>query len=96
MSQYIVAAARTQKEVLDGQCDVWETHCDTIKEAIARAQYVLTDEFQSSGEMIQPLGYSQVLKDGVCVRDFFRKEKREIISANDAYNARVFHVEPLA
>lgn len=67
-----VLAARTQEDVLNHQCDVVET-CDTIKEAKAQAKYVISDDFKAAAEMSEPLGYSQVVVDGQCLYDYFRR-----------------------
>jgi len=69
-----VRAAETQHAVLSGQCDVVSLH-DTVKEARARAKYMLTDSYQASAEASEPLRYAQVVVDGVCVEDYFRKKK---------------------
>jgi hypothetical protein len=79
MSTYEVRAAQTQDAVLDGQCDVIETHYETIKEAKARAKYLLTDEYAKASESeAGPLAYAQVLKDGECVADYFRKATKGV------------------
>lgn len=67
-----VLAARTQREVLDGQCEVVYSF-DTVKEAINQAKHYLTDEYQRSAEMSEPLRYAQVIADGECLYDYFRK-----------------------
>lgn len=53
--------------------DVWDDYYDTIKEATHRAKYILTDAYQRGCEMSRPLTYSQVLVNGECHSDFFRK-----------------------
>lgn len=74
---YAVEAAHSQRQVEDGQCDVVD-RCDTLKEAKARAKYLLSDEAQASFEMSEPLAYARILlngelDDGCCVADYFRK-----------------------
>ncbi len=73
MKTIFVLACESQRDVLDGQCAVSD-ECDTVKEAKHRAKYVLTDAFQRSCEMARPLGYSQVVVNGECVYDYFRRE----------------------
>lgn len=53
--------------------DVFDEYCDTIAEAKERARYMLTDDCSKSCEMSRPLTYSQVLVNGECHSDFFRK-----------------------
>jgi hypothetical protein len=73
---YEVQAARTQQDVENGQCDAVDV-CDTKAEAVARARYLLTDEYQRVTEMSEPFGYVRVMRDGqVCVADRFRKVKQ--------------------
>ncbi len=81
MSVYTIEAATTQDRVQDGQCDVVET-ADTLKEAKARAKYLLTSDFQISGEMSECLGYARVMLSGECVADFFQPDRK----ANDRRN----------
>jgi hypothetical protein len=71
-----IRAGRTQEDVLRGQCDVI-TKCDTIKDAKNKARYYLTDYFQQSAELSEPLGYSQVVVNGECRYDYFRKENKQ-------------------
>lgn len=73
MKTITVLAARTQLLLEDGQCDVVDTNCGTVTEARHRARYLLTDEAMRNAEASQPLGYSQVVVDGQCVADYFRK-----------------------
>jgi hypothetical protein len=68
-----VRAARTQKAVLDHECDLVIDSFDTIHEAKAKARYVLTDDYQRVSESHEPMRYSQVVVDGQCHSDFFRK-----------------------
>lgn len=71
-SKYTVEAAYTQDQVLGRQCVVVENWHDTIKEAVSRAKYVLTEDFRRSGELNARLGYSRIInQDGECLRDFF-------------------------
>lgn len=72
MKTIFVLAGESQEDVLNGQCSV-SHECDTVKEARDRAKYVLTDAFQQSCEMARPLGYSQVVVNGECRYDYFRK-----------------------
>lgn len=72
--QIEVRAARTQEQVLNHQCDIVDTF-DTIGEAKKRAKHYLTDEYQRLVEMSEPLGYAQVVVDGECLYDYFRKVK---------------------
>lgn len=72
MKTITVLAAHTQGAVLDHQCDVVESF-DTIKEARAYAKRTLTDEYQQQNEMSEPIRYAQVLVNGECVSDYFRK-----------------------
>lgn len=76
-----VRAARTQQDVLDHECDVVFTF-DTIAEAKAKAQYYLTDDYQRASEMSQPLGYAQVVVNGDCLYDFWRKEPKAKATQN--------------
>jgi hypothetical protein len=72
MSTYIVEAAHTQDDVEAGECVVYDDYCETLKEAKARTKYLLTDEYQRIGEMSEPFGFSQVLRDGEVVACYFR------------------------
>ena len=65
-----VRAARTQREVEDGQCDIVQEF-ETVSEAKRYAKRVLTDEFANLCES-DPLGYSQVIKNEDCIADYFR------------------------
>lgn len=65
-----VRAARTQRDVLDSQCDV-VTRCDTIAEAKSQAMYYLSDEYGRSSESSTPLRYAQVVVNGKCIHDYF-------------------------
>lgn len=67
-----VHAARTQRRVLDGQCDVVDEF-DTIGEAKRKAKHYLTDEYQNLIEASEPMQYSQVVVNGECLYDYFRK-----------------------
>lgn len=70
--KYTIEAAHTMEQVIDRQCDLVES-ADTLKEACARARYLLTDEFRRSCEMSEPFHYAQVCKaNGEVVKDFFR------------------------
>jgi len=74
---YAVEAGHTQEQVEDNQCDVVD-RCDTLKEAKARAKYLLSDAAQQAFEMSEPLRYARILLNGkldcgCCVVDFFRK-----------------------
>ena len=74
MSKQIeVRAARTQQAVLDHQCDV-VLECDTIAEAKRKARYLLTDEEMHLVEASEPNRYAQVVVNGECVADYFRKD----------------------
>ncbi len=72
-----VLVGRTQDAVnsRDNQCDDVREF-DTIKEAKDFAKYALTDAYQQSGEMSQPMGYSAVMRGDECLYDYFRKEPR--------------------
>jgi hypothetical protein len=72
-AKYSVRAARTMKDVEDGQCDIVDDFCDTLAIAKKRARYLLTDDFQRSGEMSEPLRYAQVVRDEEVLWDVFRK-----------------------
>jgi hypothetical protein len=74
MKKITVLAAVSQEALERLGADVEDTHLDTLREAKARARYVLTDEFMRACESSQPLGYSQVRLNGEVVADYFRKE----------------------
>lgn len=67
-----VRAAKTQSDVLNHQCDIVDSF-DTIAEAKKRAKYYLTDEYQRQIESSAPMGYAQVVVNGECLYDYFRK-----------------------
>lgn len=67
-----VRAAHSQAQVLDHQCDIVDEF-DTIAEAKRKAKYYLTDEYQRVIESSEPMRYSQVMVNGECVADYFRK-----------------------
>lgn len=67
-----VLAGYSQEAVLSHQYDE-VIECDTIGEAKRKARYVLTDEYQRLVEASSPMTYSQVVVDGECLHDYFRK-----------------------
>ena len=71
-----VLVARSQEAVNRGSCDDVR-ECDTIAEAKKFARYALTEAYQQSAEMSEPMNYSAVMADedgsDVCVADYFRK-----------------------
>lgn len=71
-----VRAAKTQQAVLDSQCDV-VLECDTIAEAKRKAKYLLSDEEMQLVEASEPNRYAQVVVDGKCLYDYFRKEPKQ-------------------
>ena len=72
-----VLAASTQRDVLEKNCDVEYTHFETLKEARERAKYILTDDHMRHIESSVPMNYSQVILNGECVSDYFRKGYNE-------------------
>lgn len=70
--QIEVRAAKSQQQVLDHQCDIVDQF-DTIGEAKKRAKYYLTDDYQRIIESSEPMRYAQVVVNGECVADYFRK-----------------------
>lgn len=70
--KYEVRGYRKQSDVhgFGSQCEIG---CDTLKEAKAKARFILTDESMRQSESSSPLGYSQVIQrfTGECVADFF-------------------------
>lgn len=60
---YAVEAATTQEDVENGKCDVID-RCDPLKEAKARAKYLLSDVYQKITEMSSSFGYARILKNG--------------------------------
>lgn len=70
--QIEVRAAKTQSQVIDHQCDIVDSF-DTIAEAKKRAKYYLTDDYQQRIESSEPMRYAQVVVNGECVEDYFRK-----------------------
>ncbi len=72
MTKRITVLAAETQETFNAQGPMFEeTHCDTIKEAKARARYLLTEEYQHVIESSTRLGYSQVCINGDCLHDFF-------------------------
>lgn len=67
-----VLAGYSQEAVLRHQCDE-VIECDTLGEAKRKARYLLTDEHQAAIESSRPLTYAQVVVDGQCLYDYFRK-----------------------
>lgn len=81
--QIEVVASYDQTSVLNGRGNIHQTF-DTIGEAKRYAKRCLTDEFQALIEASEPQRYSQVIVDGDCVADYFRKGytgERDAISA---------------
>jgi hypothetical protein len=72
--KYLVVAAYSQEDLRENGSNV-EFDFDTLAEAKRKAKYYLTDEYQHVSESSQPNGYSQVLKDGEVIADYYRKEK---------------------
>lgn len=70
--QIEVRASKTQSQVLNHQCDIVDSF-DTISEAKKRAKYYLSDDYQRVIESSEPIRYAQVVVDGQCVADYFRK-----------------------
>jgi hypothetical protein len=71
MKRIEVLAGRTQKDVLDEQCDVYEDHFDSIKEAKARVKRIMSRDYRQLVEKNDPIRYARV--DGECLYDFFAK-----------------------
>lgn len=72
MPTYTIRAYRSQSTVPDGYD--YSTEASTLKEAKRTARYVLTEDFQRSGEMSQPFRYATVAKQfGEIVFDCFAK-----------------------
>lgn len=67
-----VRAARTQTAVLNHQCDIVDSF-DTIGEAKRKAKHYLSDEYQRVIESSEPMRYAQVVVNGECLYDYFRK-----------------------
>lgn len=67
-----VRASKTQSDVLNHQCDIVDQF-DTIAEAKRRAKHYLTDEYQAQIESSEPMQYAQVVVNGDCLYDYFRK-----------------------
>ena len=66
-------ADRTQKDVLDEHCDVYEDRFDLIKEAKAHVKRIMSRDYQQLVEMNNPIRYAQIRVDGECLYDFFAK-----------------------
>ncbi len=62
-----------QEDVRAYGCELEYSHFDTLKEAKEKAKYYLTEDYRRSSEASDRLGYSQVLKDGKCIYDYFAK-----------------------
>lgn len=60
--------------------DVDSFHCDTLKEAKELAKYYISDEYANVSES-DPLGYSRVVVDGMCVADYFRPTLKGVKAA---------------
>lgn len=69
---YHVKAARTQEKVEAGQCDV-SCAADTLKEAKAKAKYMLSEEWARAAEMSEPFGYVAIVRDGELIDELFAK-----------------------
>ena len=67
-----VRAAYSQGAVLNHECDIVDEF-DTIGEAKRKAKYYLTDDYQRVIESSRPMTYAQVVVNGECVADYFRK-----------------------
>ena len=67
-----IEAAHTQTDVLNHQCDVVES-CDSIKDAKAIVERIMSKDWQAMAEMSEPIRYAQILVDGECVYDYFAK-----------------------
>lgn len=52
-------------------CDTEETHIDTIREAVIRAKYFLTEEYRRASECSYRLTYAEVVVNGKVIHDFF-------------------------
>jgi hypothetical protein len=74
MKRIEVLAGRTQKDVLDEQCDVCEDRFDSIKEAKAHVKRIMSRDYQQLVEMNNPIRYAQIRVDGECLYDFFAKD----------------------
>lgn len=68
----ILVLAAVSQEALEADGASVDTDCGTIGEAKDRAKHYLTDAYARSAELNTPLGYSQVLVNGVCRYDYFR------------------------
>lgn len=67
-----VRAAKTQRAVLEHQCDLVNDF-ETVAQAKQQARRYLTDDYQKLSEASEPLRYAQVVVNGECVADYFRK-----------------------
>lgn len=67
-----VRAGYTQSAVLNDECDV-VNEFDTIGEAKRKAKYYLTDEYQHVIESSRPMQYAQVVVNGECLCEYWRK-----------------------
>ena len=69
---HIVCAANQDQLEKDGYTA--ENEADSIKEARRKAKYMLSDEFQTSNELSQPMTYVQIKnRTGKVEEDFFRQ-----------------------
>jgi len=68
-----VAVAETQSD-MDRIGPQWEDEFDTIKQAKAKAQYFLTEEYRNVIETTTVYGYAQVRVNGECLYDFFGRD----------------------
>jgi hypothetical protein len=73
IKQITVQAAISQKHAETYGWDVINSDFETMKEAIARAKYYLTKEYQLQSEYAPCLRYSQVLVNDKVIHDFFGK-----------------------
>jgi hypothetical protein len=66
----VVRACRNANDYERGW-DAEEMHLETIKDAKARAKYLLTDEYRNVCEASERLMYSQVVVNGEVMHDYF-------------------------
>jgi len=71
MAQITILAGRDQDAVLNRQADVEDTHCQTMREAKARARHLLTEDYRLVSEASERMMYAAVYRDGVCMEDYF-------------------------
>jgi len=82
-----VLVARSLAAIEAGQCDDVAEGFDSIKEAKVFAKHALTDAYQHSAEMSEPMNVARIKADergwydDVIVADFYRKGYVEAVAA---------------